>query len=436
MPITHPLRKTTARAFAAVAGTALTLAAFAMFAASSPAEAQDSAPNNAGPQYVAIEGAVTNFQVRQTQDADRNDQITVTFSDGSADATTHEVVQSTQWTPEVTVATLPAGQGDYSYVLESPENRRPYIFEVVSTMADGTTVSAGTITFSTNASRPPAPKLARVAAYRTANVVVWHHADFEDASAFRNTGQYRVYRQTVNTDGTTSKAEVVFSRQPHFYHHARYNAGVSRGNPGPYFTDQDVTPGVTYRYHVSVMGSNQESFASNVAQVEAMPNLDGTAPENITYFRDTEQVTIEWTNDAAFAFDHFVVETRTGQDEPEEHRVEATGPQAAFSHELPGARAGYRFRVRGVSALLGTLADPNADPDTPQGQSIPFESNWSESVAAERLPRPSQPTGVSAEVRRDGNLVSWNAPEETPERARSPPGPSTAAAPQAPRHRA
>ena len=55
-------------------------------AAHAQAAAQDGAP-----QYVAVEGAVTDFQVRQTQDADQNDQITVTFSDGSADAATHQV---------------------------------------------------------------------------------------------------------------------------------------------------------------------------------------------------------------------------------------------------------------------------------------------------------------------------------------------------------
>ena len=405
----------TTGALSLAAAALVTLAAFGQ---TPEARAQSGAEAD-GPQYVAIADAVTDFTVRQTADSEQNDQITIEFSDGSPSATSHQVVQD-HYGDTSTLATFTAGQGRYSHVVAEPVNQSKYGFEVVSTLDDGSTVSSGSIQFATNSNKPPAPQMARVAAFNTANVLAWEHGPFADGEAFRNGGQYEVHRQQINphgSAGTESEETLVFSRPVTLYHHPVFNADESNGIPGPYFTDQNVTPGTTYRYWVQLRESGSYSYASNIAQITAAPAAS-SQPANIRYFRDTNTATIEWTNDPAFAFDHFTVETAISQDEPQQQTVAAIGTEMTMSPDhLPGARIGYQFRIRGMSSLLGTLKDPNERPDTDNGRSIPFQGAWSPWIKAEQLPRPSQPTDVSALIQQGGNMVTWSAPATTPERA-------------------
>ena len=392
-----------------------------VIAATPSAQADGATQPKAAPSYGAMPNAAQDLLVRQTGTGD-DAQISVTFEDGSPDAVAHRVIQTSSGQSEATVATFTAGAGPHAYTFENPNSRQRYEFEVVSDLSDGSTASTGTVEFATNSGKPPAPELVKTAAYRTANVVKWQHPEFEDSAAFRNAGSYEVFRQTVNSDGSMTDASRVFSRETRYYHHEQYNANETRGRElGPYFTDQDVEAGATYRYHLKLRGRNGHGFASNATQATALSELE-SAPTGVTYFRRQQAVDIEWYNDPEFAYSRFEVEGtkwpgREDGGEVTVHTVEADSQDMSFTITLPGPRLGYEFRIRGISDLLGTQNNPNVDPDVPAGQSIPFRGNWTDSTRAERLPRPNPPQKVSVVAAAGGNRVSWSTPDSTPERA-------------------
>ena len=389
--------------------------------ATPPAQADGATQPKTAPAFGAMPGAAQNLLLRQDGSGD-DAQITVTFDDGSPNAVTHRVIRTSYGRNEATVATFTAGDGPYAYTFEDPNSQQKYEFEVVSDLPDDATASTGAVEFATNNARPPAAELVQAAAYRTANIVRWQHPPFNSAADFRDAGYYQVHRQVVNSDGSLSGSSMVFSRATNYYHHPEHNAGETRGQQmGPCFTDQDVTAGTTYRYHVKLRDGSKNSFASNAAQTTALAETD-SAPTGVSYFRDQNSVTIEWYSDPEFAYSAFEVEVTLRPDDEQKaqtttHTVDAAGQDMSFTLETPGPRVGINFRIRGVSSRLGTQKNPNVDPNTPEGQSVPFRGAWTGSIDAQRMSRPSQPAAVSVTATQDGNRISWEMPENTPEDA-------------------